>query len=41
VDDADVDGRAIGGEHHLIGVTEPIEVDHEVGSSTSKSTSIP
>jgi hypothetical protein len=38
--DADVDRRAVGGEHRLIGMPEAIPVDHAGGSSTSKSTSI-
>jgi hypothetical protein len=41
VHDADIDGGALGREHRLVEVAEPILVDHEVGSSTSKSTSIP
>jgi hypothetical protein len=41
VHETDVDRRALGDEHHLIGVAEAIPMNHGWGSSTSKSTSIP
>jgi hypothetical protein len=41
VENVDVDRLPVRRERNLVEMPQPLEIDHERGSSTSKSTSIP